>query len=450
VDACLGFTFGSARCYLAKLFKRYFTETASIGSMYYSVEPQTYPADFKIKFSIVSKSTGEEAILGQESSYANALFITSSNEVGLRLADGAYEYLGTLPNLRNGTLQTGWLERIDGVISAKLGEVDFPNTLANSDPFSFDVIGQRNSGLYFNGIMAELKTWKAGVLVLDPDLSVDFSTTNILENKAAVLGSEALLNNQFAYWTNDDPDGWNVGDYSDPNVITEGANGAHFVTDGLYLELTQPDAMEVGVTYIWEAKVIVNSGAGIAIRDSGGFPSNIVLNVTGTHSGVIKADGAELRITRWGATDAELVYMSLKRADGFGKAVNINESENYTLVDDGVNWLGEELWLAPFTVTTSWTDNGDGSFTVNGSSGSALLTPVELIDSTTAQFIVEFDAVGLGGGGIQLGAGGYIATVDGRHSEVVSGIGNVGFKRVFSSSVGTISNVSIKRLINIA
>jgi len=315
------FAFGSVLGAGESVITRYFTETASIGSMYYSVEPQTYPADFKIKFAIVSKSTGAEVILGQESSADNILYIDELNDLRIRLAAGDWSNFGSVSGLRNGTLQTGWLERINGVISAKLGEVSFPSTIASSDTFSFDVIGQRNSGLYFNGIIAELKAWKAGELVLDPDFAADFSKTSILENKAVALGGEL--------WSHPP---------STLNSWVDNGGGSYSI-DGaqtVFVELTNGAILNIGEAYLIDVTFTEVSAGVCEIKSGSGHAS---VGENGSYTIAFVADGEYFRFNASPGFAGKASKILVRQAPGFGNTHNITESENYTLVDE--NWWNE-------------------------------------------------------------------------------------------------------------
>tara|TARA_R110002096_G_scaffold64911_2_gene157991 strand:- start:66 stop:1172 length:1107 start_codon:yes stop_codon:yes gene_type:complete len=122
--------------------------------------------------------------------------------------------------------------------------------------------------------------------------------------------------------------------------------------------------------------------------------------------------------------------------------------DTYTRIDD--DYIGSEVWDNNNLdgLSGDWSSAVEGVFELNGSAGS-LLRPLGA--QITYDAITTFDYVAGSGAGLRLGSTGIEEFItSGSYSVEGADASALGFKRWYGTVVGTVSNVSIKRKIEVA
>ena len=128
------------------------------------------------------------------------------------------------------------------------------------------------------------------------------------------IGDELVTNGDFANWTNDNPNDWNIiGTEDENNYITEYQGKARIVSNGGTIFISQ-DILSIGKFYKITADLVVNSGGGMRFQ----LGANGTHRVFTTSQKVVlyaQQDGTngDLQIIRQGATDFTIDNVSVKQ-----------------------------------------------------------------------------------------------------------------------------------------
>ena len=333
-----------------------FIELEAAASASYTLgSPPEFAGDFKISFDVVgSDLTSDQAII-DSSVFAGStageilLFIDNPNGLDLlisRGSGGAFDRIvfGGQAEILNGDFNKAVLQRVSGVITAKLNGTQLGGSLNNTSTirFSEGFIGG-GDGRFFNGILSNLSLENTTT----PANSLAFTLGELTANYELpinnVFGSELVTNGDFA--TNvDDWSGegaatltWDAGT---AKVIGAGASGLsqQFAT-------VAGEAYEVFFTVvesIVSTRVRISDGAGLTgdIVDGavtvGAYTSSVTfvaLSATSTiylranSTGTVRWDNASIKQV----TNA-LTYNNI--------ATTQDVRDTYTLSNDGTQWVG--------------------------------------------------------------------------------------------------------------
>jgi len=181
--------------------------------------------------------------------------------------------------------------------------------------------------------------------------------------------------------------------------------------------------------------------------------SRVTTNITGAVSNL----GARIQVRgASGSTTDKCTIKSPQLEESTGRSDTTTPSE---YVSTGVG-TGPELWTdSPTTVDAGWTDNGDGSYTCDGTASASvdIMTPEARsgrtfrIDFTVDSYTSGSFAVFIVGAGLRNNIG--TVTSAGAYSFIVSvdtstGISPSNSIQLYSASVfiGTVSNISVKQI----
>jgi len=138
--------------------------------------------------------------------------------------------------------------------------------------------------------------------------------------------------------------------------------------------------------------------------------------------------------------------ITIRRADGYGTAVAFT-ALTWSEIGSDTLGLGSELWSSPI-IGGGWSDNLDGSYTLNGNGSLQVISITGLTGIATA--LVEFEVVSITNGmKVQTSNGGRFSFSSvGTYTLPISDFGDyIGFSRDGSNVVdAVIKNVSIKRI----
>ena len=342
----------------ARLIKRYFTDLDPIFSQYYTIPAVTLAGDFEIEVEFSTAGIASDMAVVAGSHLTEYYFQLDSVEgnVSVWVAGTEYQFatgvtcfdakLHTLKVALVGTTLTG---SIDGVAGTPLAIT--PYTGSNA----FRIAAGTSVENFFSGIISNVKITDAGTLVRHYKIDENFALTDVLKNSATELGSEA-----------GDTEATTVGaPWVDNGGGSYSLDGGQASAASVYFGSLLP----IGKTYIVTFFVTDSTAGGVrpetAEIDESYATSNgryqWVLSPIANPNFNLKAD-ADFNGT---------VQLSIRQADGYGQAINITESEKYTLVDA----LGS-AWLQPDTVVDGSFDNGLASWDGVLSSGDGSLVSV--------------------------------------------------------------------------
>ena len=189
---------------LLGVVSRYFVTLDPVLNSYYEVaSPITFTGDFEIEFEVSGQDlTSDQALI--DSSVFNKLvageillYIDNPNGLDLLICDGANGFnrqtFGGQSEILNSKLNTISLNRLNGVITSKLNNVQLGGSITNSETirFSEKLIGGGNSRK-FNGIIANAK-------FTDQSGASDVVTTFKLDQATANTESSVEGNNSVTY-----------------------------------------------------------------------------------------------------------------------------------------------------------------------------------------------------------------------------------------------------------
>lgn len=399
-------------CFAA--IERYYTELSSAGNQYDAfTNTATLDSDFDIEVDILNTSTSSMVILGDSTTGDNLLY-TDSNALKIRIAAGSFVTIAS-GTISDGRLHRIRVTRISGIVTGYIdGVAGTPAAISGS--FLINAQGQRGNGLYWDGILANLKITKAGTLIVDAKKDGD-GTSNIIVNDAATLGAE-LSSGIFI------------------DIDTTDAFTDFDVTTGLSAGLSYFVVMTIESISSGRMKINTATTDSVKITE----PSTTEITATGTTFSSIQtgASGFTGRV--------KLSTREIPAATPYLTRVNQTSAdvELYTQVSDG--WEGEELWTY-------------GDAVSNGAEGAGQLIAGSTSDpNVVTGNVYRYGAAvaGLTGGEIryQLGASDIVVTsadgnFQGEHT-VTSNDNN--YVRVGGSqcNAGATMTVSTKRFLEVA
>ncbi len=377
--------------------QRFFTGLNSTLTQYYAIPTWTAAGDFDITLDWERRDISQVNLLGQAASAANRLSVNSTasaspDTVFLLINGVVRQWTGALAGISYGTLVTIRAKRYaDNTVELWVAGVSVGVTAAISGTFTVDTLGQGNSTQYVSGVYANV-----GLDNLSGDnrfyaLDEDLSTTSVIKNSLATLGSELVVNGDFSNGTTD----W-VPISSTNLSVVDGELRVEAL--GTFRSATQSFSTIIGKRYLFKADLSRLSGTGyIEARPTDGAGTNYLSFSQRAVNSPIQ-NTLEYIIT---ATDTVMdIYLqvndngsigvfdniSVKQADGYGTAINIAESTLFTEVADG--WEGVDV----STLKNVTSSGSEGIFTVIQTNSPA--TPT----TTGAVYRITDDVVGLTSG----------------------------------------------------
>ena len=427
---------------------RFFTTLVASGSMHYIIPTVTLTGDFDVTVETALSTAVAEVIVGDAANLtwlrinANGSVQIKGAGVGQVSAAGLYIF--------DGKLQKNRVNRTGTTITWYINEVlvhTFPGTY--SGDFIFDRLAQKAGVNFLDGILANVAIDDAGTPVRLYPLDENFGETAVVKNSLAVLGPELYAGGIDT--------GVNGGTFTDNGDGTFTVTGTGNDSSGAS-DQTFPTV--VGRTYLMTADPV----SGLAPRFAA---FNLSFIRIGSGVGELAFTATEtvtkLYITPASAGSTTYSNVSLKQADGYGTAVNISESDLFTLQSNG-DYLGvEKVVNGGFSdALNGWTNNGGWSAGVNEAiatnldSGTKTLSQSGLLDVGTTYLLSYTGAVDTGTLGMQTDGG--AVAFEFRISTSVTSISepwvadntSVIFKRQSTVNNGSLDNVSVKQLLESA
>lgn len=450
---------------------RSFTSLNSAAGQYYEfATPVVLTGDFEIEMDFMYddtilagqrllKSLNEDFVLYVNSSANERTLVFKSRN----LSTSAYAfstYTGQVPSpdtLHNLTFKRSgndYIMTLDGISATKTLATEF---------FPLAIAHLSASATAFDGVIANFKVWtegdrNTGTLVVDMPLDENWSTSKIARNKAIPLGS-----NNWGNSANQVTGGWvnNFdGTYTKASSATAGNVGEIYNIDTTVLPNT---------TYVMEFTInAIESTLNIFTRNAGVNTLIVESLSTGTHKLLLKT-GNEGGL--WFARNpfvGTISNVTIKEATNYATAVNITntDAELFTYSETYTGWLGGEKVIngslssdTDWFKGTGWSISDGIANALNISNTSYFRPTINIGMSVGHKYVFSIDIVSVIDGSFQ------IAIFDGASgsSPVYATTGNKKwtytaprfddqfvFRALPTVFTGSIDNVSVKRLIEVA
>jgi hypothetical protein len=145
-------------------------------------------------------------------------------------------------------------------------------------------------------------------------VTTDITFTDVSVKEAYPGTDELLTNWDLSAWTDDNPDGWLVNEWSPDRLVTQSGSAAQITTDGGPVSMAQSFVAKVGRYYILE--VVVTAAASGALLVRNGPDTLVTLNAVKTYRVPFRAATGSISITdNDAAADVTVTSVSIKQAD---------------------------------------------------------------------------------------------------------------------------------------
>ena len=183
---------------------RFFTDLDVSASMRYELSsPVTLTGDFEIEIDFATTSASTIIMIGDSTSTVSWIALIS----GIIRAKIGGTSIDSVLTFNDGKLHTARVVRVGSAITVYVDGVSVASG-TDSDPATFNQIGTYINGIYFDGILANLKITDGTTLVADMPLDEDFATTTTANNLANPSNNATAINiNESELFTFTD-DGW--------------------------------------------------------------------------------------------------------------------------------------------------------------------------------------------------------------------------------------------------
>ncbi|GEM_PF-4302917 len=440
---------------------RYFTDLDPIFSPHYAIPAATLAGDYKVEKNFYF--TGAlSAMFGDSGTFNSRVRILANGGVDWRPEDSSSVVTTASGVVPLNTMSTIVVERVgsNGTITVNGLEV-FSGPIATGQCNINQLAATNTAGTYCDGIISNVKITDAGTLVRHYKIDENFALTDVLANSATTLGSELVVNGELGSGTED----W----VAVNGAVLSAVNGRLRITAGnsaSYPRADQNITVEVGKQYWVKCSLYDGSATARADVDTPTDGNNNLADGWELITAITSTLTLQLfSLSTTEGSYAEFNSISIREAPGYGKAVNIAESEKYTLVDDGVNWLGEEL------VTSLSTDAGssiaDGVVTLVQDVGNDYVQIGSVVNHVEAYIFVSYtiteeslslsDKLSFYQGSVACvieGAGEFLSTAVGSHSyslqTFATGALRLKLRDVNAGDYVKIADISARPIINIA
>lgn len=274
--------------------QRYFTTLDSAGAQYDAFTSDVVlTGDFEIEVTAVTTNLSSQAVLGDKDTDTD-LFYTDSNALRFRLDGSAFFNLGSA-TISDGKLHTIGAARAASTITGYADGVPLSAPATSTNTFTINAAGQRFGGLFFDGIIANIKIWKdgdrnTGTLIVDAKKDSDGSSNVIVNdadpsnplNRINQTSTDAELFTQVS-------DGWIGEELWSIGKLVASSEGAFAVIDG-----GSDSIMTAGNLYSWSVDA-ANLTTGSAVLQLGSADSGAITD-DGEVSGSVAADASLVRL----------------------------------------------------------------------------------------------------------------------------------------------------------
>jgi len=322
---------------------RFFTTLAASGSMHYTIPTVTLPGDFEIPFNVYPTDFDNVyAIIGNSSGQSGGFIATlnTSGVVRFNLGGVSHDY-STIPLTVN-KLNSGLLKRVGTTTTLTVNGVSEAITTSSAS-VSYDQFGAIGASFFPNSIPANIGFTDAGTPIRFYPLDENFGETPIVKNSLAVLGPEKIVNGSDLIDTN----GWTA--VNSTLAVADG--GLRVIDDGAFSTGYQSFTTAIGTTYkIRVTRDATSSGSNSTVGYGSTIPAGLnygefeeVFTSNKTREWVFTATTtiSYIGLGSQGTASATYSNITVKQADGYGTAINISESDLFTLQSNG-DYLGVE------------------------------------------------------------------------------------------------------------
>jgi hypothetical protein len=467
---------------IAAAIRRIFTPLLGSGSQHYLVNtPPVFNAGFKVEFLLAGTFKADRRVFGITDTAGNIFTVITRPDGGVGVFSrgaGSNKFVATSGvDVLDGKLNKINLIYDDAANTLKVsnnGTLVLNETLNSNqvpDLTNIDIMkvgaGENNNFVTFTGFLADFKLYNDDVLVIDAPLDKQYTAIQpTVINKAATLGSEEIPNVVFANATGwDSPRNDSVITVSNGNLRSTADSSSTFGSAAAMTSLV------VGNTYLVESLInSSNASANARLRvsedqtlnsvtasrdDASGINVSLTFVATATtmHIGTIvtgHSSGDFVDIERISVKD-------IPNATPYLTAVNLNNAGSEFIASDDYGWLGQNEVGSTDRIGSDWTNNGDGSFTIDTPDGNINNCNLRFSKlSTGSRYLVELTATTpVGSDKVRLRD--CTPNVDydtaGNFADIVIPFNNntPSFNRVAGQSfVQTISNISNRQVLEIA
>ena len=366
--------------FVPELFERYFRRNE--GTTDYATIPEvTLSGAFRIPI-LMSYALGTEARpYGNSTGFDNEFKVSGDGlTVSFKINAGAFRIV-TLDN----PITTTHLNTVEfvrdnsNVCSIEINGVTQSATSINAGDFVIDQIYRAATTKHHDGILANLKIYDNGTLIRDYPLD---DNSDILRDRATVLGSQLIINGDFSNGTDD----WLilgslVTSNTDNNSLSLFRNGGDGAT------ARQTILTEIGKQYLITAGIsdlIGNVNLGVSTL------GNLTITNNGAASRLFTATAASHDISFAATGDINGSFsvsnVSIRQADGYGTVINGNASDWGLFQQQATGeWLGENRWhdvdVSFFGLQEQSIIYGDGSYKIATNDGTGTGVQDDTVDS---------------------------------------------------------------------
>lgn len=156
---------------------RYFT-TLDGSADYFTIPTVSLTSDYVLEVDFSTTSTSSQIFLGDDSITDYVALVSSGTRIDMR-HNAAVVSSNVITSVSDGKLHTLKITRVSNNISFFMDGVAI-GSASDSDNLDIGNIGKYSSGLYFDGVLANVKITDAGTLIRDYKINEDWSGTSTL------------------------------------------------------------------------------------------------------------------------------------------------------------------------------------------------------------------------------------------------------------------------------
>lgn len=314
--------------------ERYFTELASAGSQYYTIPEITLAGDFEIEFNFSTTAATTQVLVGEVGANRNFVALISTSALQVKI-DTVQVINVSTSAYRDGKLHAGRVVRTGSSVELFVDGVSIGSG-TSSNNFIINAVGAHNTpAALFNGIISNVRIKDNGVLVRSYDIDEDWVGSNVLVNSAAELGSERLQDMVVGL----------LGTATPATYNTSTGEGQCTRIDGSNLSFVEITGLSSGAEYLVS---IENTGSVLlSIRQNG---SAVVINSIAagdTEEFMVSTETYQDLRVQCALGTSNFTINSVRRADGYGTAVNITDADAQNYVFNGN--VSPNTWTADDT-----------------------------------------------------------------------------------------------------
>lgn len=316
---------------IASVAQRFFTTLKPASFDHFIIPTLTLTGDFEIEMEFVRLSDTTQVLLGEIGATSDFIACFAGNSFQLRL-NGSNVPAVIFTNADDGKLHKIRYKRIAGVITTFFDGV-LKATDTNANTFTTDRIGRNLSGIFWDGIIANVRITDAGTLIRDYPIGENWIGNLILRNAAGTgqegtaefnitsadaelftlidgdwLGAELVVNGGFdtdTDWTKGT--GWSISSGVAIHTAGTGANNQSMAN--------VPNPLTAGRTYSWSYACTSFTSGSVHMHSGGSVFTGSTATSLSSLSGVTTVVASNLALRSSFSLDftGEVDNVSVKR-----------------------------------------------------------------------------------------------------------------------------------------